>query len=75
MSQLSHTLLRLMGCLGVIFSSVANGVMKGVAVCRGGPKLSHLFFVDDSLIFCKASLVECAAFQRILKLYEDASGQ
>ena len=23
----------------------------GVAVCRGGPKLSHLFFADDSLIF------------------------
>ena len=104
MSQLSHTLLRLMGCLGEIFSylggirqgdplspylftlcaeglssliksSVANGDLKGVAVCRGGPKLSHLFFADDSLIFCKASLAECAALQRILKVYEDALGQ
>ena len=49
--------------------------MKGVAVCRGGPKLSHLFFVNDSLIFCKASLEECDALQQILKVYEDALGQ
>ena len=34
---------------------VANGVMAGVAMCHGGPKLSHLFFADDNLIFYKAS--------------------
>ena len=32
---------------------------EGIAICRGGPKLSHLFFANDSLIFCKASLTEC----------------
>ena len=63
------------GLLSLIKSSVANGVMKSVAVCRGGPKLSQIFFADDSLIFCKASLAECEALQRILKVYEDASGQ
>ena len=59
----------------MIQTSVANGVMASVAVCRGGPKLSHLFFIDDILIFCKASLAECDALQRILRVYEKASGQ
>ena len=59
----------------MIKSVVTNGVMEGIAVCRGGPKLSHLFFADDSLIFCKASLADCDALQRILKVYEQASGQ
>ena len=40
-----------------------------------GSHLSHLFFVDDSLIFCKASLEECDALQKVLRVYEEASGQ
>ena len=49
--------------------------MEGVVVCRGGPSISHLFFADDSLIFCKASLEECDALQHVLKVYEESSGQ
>ena len=49
--------------------------MEGIAICHGGPKLSHLFFADDNLIFCKASLVDCDALQGILKVYEQALGQ
>ncbi|XP_075651545.1 uncharacterized protein LOC142622019 [Castanea sativa] len=40
-----------------------------------GPSISHLFFADDSLIFCIASLEECDSLQRILKVYEEALGQ
>ena len=47
----------------------------GPNLCRGGPNLSHLFFADDSLIFCKSSLVECDALQKVLQVYEKASGQ
>ena len=49
--------------------------MEGVKICRGGPRLSHLFFADDSLIFCKATFEECDELQRLLKVYEKASGQ
>ena len=51
------------GLSSLIKFSVANGVLEGVAVCREGPKLSHIFFEDDSLIFYKASLEECDALQ------------
>ena len=33
------------------------------------------FFVDNSLIFCKASLEECDSLQRVLHIYENASSQ
>lgn len=49
--------------------------MGGIVVSRGGPKLSHLFFADDSLIFCKASMEECNELQKILQVYKDALGQ
>ena len=35
----------------------------------------HLFFADDSLLFCKASSQECQKLVEILKLHKDASGQ
>ena len=30
-----------------------EGYIKGVAVSRGAPSISHLFFADDSIIFCR----------------------
>ena len=32
------------GLSALIKASVCNGSMEGIAICRGGPKLSHLFF-------------------------------
>ena len=49
--------------------------MEGITVCRGGPHLSHLFFVDDSIIFCKTTIGECNSLQRILGVYKRALGQ
>jgi hypothetical protein len=52
-----------------------NGVITGVPTSPRGPTLSHLFFVDDSIIFCKANLVEYRRIMRILGIYEKGSGQ
>ena len=59
----------------MIKKATVEGDLHGVIVCRRGPKILHLFFADDSLIFCRASLEECDSLQRIFQVYEAASGQ
>ena len=61
------------GLSSLIRRAVKNGDMEGLAVSCGGPRLSYLYFADDSLIFCKASMDECNFLQRILQVYEQAS--
>ena len=59
----------------LIKKAMDDGVMEGLVIYWGGPRLSHLFFADDNLIFCKASIEERNTLQRILTVYEEASAQ
>ena len=63
------------GLSALIRKAEREQTIRGIAICRGGPRLSHLFFADDSVIFCRASQHEGEVLQNILKLYERASGQ
>lgn len=47
-----------------------EGHIKGVAVSRRAPRVSHLLFDDDSIIFCRASVLECDRVLRALEDYE-----
>ena len=49
------------GLFALIKKEVENGRLGGVVICYPGPKISHLFFADDNLIFCRASKEECEA--------------
>lgn len=62
------------GFNGLIHYVVNEGKINEFSQCRGGLKISHLFFEDDSL-FYHAKLEEVKSIQDILKVYEKASGQ
>ena len=40
-------------------NATSRGEIQGFSVCRNGPKLTHLFFANDCMIFCKSTLEEC----------------
>ncbi|XP_074300083.1 uncharacterized protein LOC141631292 [Silene latifolia] len=51
------------------------GQIHGMRVCRGPPRISHLFFADDSILFIKENAEECLKVANIISQYEQASGQ
>ena len=63
------------GFSSLIIKAVRNQMLSGLSIYRGCPKITHLFFADDSLLFCKANSQECQQLIEILCLYEAASGQ
>lgn len=58
-----------------MFSAAHGRELARVSIARSCPKISHLFFVDDSLIFLKATAMEFGFFRTIMRAYERASGQ
>ncbi|GJU39409.1 reverse transcriptase [Tanacetum coccineum] len=51
------------------------GSYPGIKMARTCPVISHIFFADDSIFFCKASQAECESLVSILDAYSHASGQ
>ena len=47
------------GLHGLLAKAAASGEISGISICRNGPRLTHLFFADDSLLFCRTSVQEC----------------
>ena len=40
---------------GLITKATNEGDIRGASICKNGPKLTHLLFADDSLVFCKST--------------------
>jgi hypothetical protein len=51
------------------------GGIDGVRVCSNAPSVSHLLFVDDSLILMKADMNNATSLQQVLDTYCANSGQ
>nr|XP_027090307.1 uncharacterized protein LOC113711341 [Coffea arabica] len=52
-----------------------QGSMSGMKIANEAPCLSHLFFAEDSLIFCRAKVGEAVQLMKVLEEYGRASGQ
>ena len=63
------------GLNALLNKAVDNGEIRGLSLCRQGPKITHLFFADDCLLFCKAKKKECQIIHQLLHWYNSASGQ
>ena len=62
--------------LHALINNAANfGEITRFSLCRKGPKLTHLLFADDSLLFCRSTIEECATMLNTLETYKNASGQ
>lgn len=63
------------GFSSLITREVSPNNLKGFRINNHCLVISHLFFVDDSLIFCRENKRECGTIKEICKCYEEASGQ
>ena len=66
-------LLCIEGPYGLISKAAANRELKGFSICRRGPKLTHIFFAYDSLLFCRANSKKCGNIIKLLSTYESSS--
>ena len=64
---------------GEVFSGLCReagrkGLLQGIRVARGCPRINHLLFADDTMFFCLASQSNCEALQAVLTDYGKSSG-
>ena len=48
-----------MGLQSLLNKAEVEEHIRGVAIYRNGPKVSQLFFADDSVLFCSAKETKC----------------
>ena len=51
------------------------GLLSGIRVARGSPRINHLLFADDTMFFMQSDELSCNTLHSILQQYEAASGQ
>jgi hypothetical protein len=63
-------------CLSVLLHrAVQERFISGVPVSANSFRLSHLFFADDCLLFCRANFQEWGNIMKLLHQYVVTSGQ
>ncbi|XWS27573.1 hypothetical protein CRYUN_Cryun26dG0127700 [Craigia yunnanensis] len=63
------------GLLSLLRRAELDGRIKGLAISRSASEVTHLFFVDNSILFLQDSMGECEAITDVLCKLESASGQ
>ncbi|KAM2124305.1 hypothetical protein ACFX1Q_014913 [Malus domestica] len=63
------------GLSAVLQHDESAGKIHGVKVAPSTPPVNHLFFANDSLLFCDAKIEEVTELKRVIDVYEKALGQ
>lgn len=63
------------GLSALIKSYERSGLIKGICIARGAPSVSHMFFEDNSYIYCHATKEEAMNVMEFLAIFEQASRQ
>ena len=62
--------------LSAMLQSAENArKIEGIKICRGAPRVNHIFFADDSLMLMRAKKEDAHVLKHILEIYERALGQ
>ena len=64
-----------MGLQGLLHKAESDGLLRGVSICKNGPRVSHLFFTGDSVLSCQAKESICQVILDILSVHKKVSGQ
>ena len=64
-----------MGLQSLLHTADMEGHIQGVAICQNGPRVSHLFFANNRVLFCRVKEEECRKILDILGTYERGLGQ
>jgi hypothetical protein len=59
----------------LIYQLQTNNKIKGIAIATNAPHITHLFFADDSILFCRAKTDEANNLMSALNEYQRISGQ
>jgi hypothetical protein len=66
-------------CADVLYAMLSkaqsNNLIHGVKVAPSAPEITHLFFADDSILFCRETEEEARQIKQIISTYQQASGQ
>jgi hypothetical protein len=62
------------GLSSLLLKAKSESDISRVSAVACGTRLSHLFFADDSLLFCMANSLEWNNLSQVLQVYEKALG-
>jgi hypothetical protein len=63
------------GLSSLLWHYESLGQIEGLKVCRRAPSITHLLFVDDSLLFFRANQGQATAAQNVLNIFQKCTGQ
>lgn len=58
----------------VLLKLEGEGKLRGVKIGRASPSISHLFFTNDILVFCRADPEEVKQIKKCLDRYANGQG-